>query len=99
MKIIAKTSNGYLVEAGLYELDEICAGECSVISQGSYRRDVPCGTEFHVSAAWKRLRDLKYRQEEVARAAASFRAFADLLDGSLTVLTVPPEPQPEKGAE
>lgn len=99
MKIIAKTINGYLVEAGGWELDEICAGECSVISDAQYRREIPCGTEFHVSAAWRRLRDLKHRQEEVAKAAASFRAFADLLDGSLTVLTVPPEPQPEKGTE
>ena len=95
MKIIGQTDVGYLVAASYAELQQIAGFD--VINHTSTRgyRGSPIGTEFNVSGAWYRIKDLDRRHEELTKAAGAMRALADMLTDKLEVVALPSEPKAE----
>ncbi len=96
MKIIGKTSRGYLVEASDYELLR-CSGH------GSFR-DVPgwrqtgsyndgtfqIGTEIKVTDTHDYLAKLRDNEASIRGGSKLLRAMADVIDAGLPTTIVPP---------
>lgn len=95
MKIVAHTDGGYLVEVSAGELKTIAGYDVvNETSRRGYQHSM-IGCEFDIAAAWARIRDLLWRQDELGKAAGAMRALADLLTDKLEVVTLPPEPKVE----
>lgn len=91
MKIIGQTDGGYLVEATAIELEQIAGYDVvSSTTRGGYRRS-PIGCYFDIGKAWRRIRDLDLRHNELGKAAGAMRALADMLTDKLEFVTLPPE--------
>lgn len=101
MKIIGSTAKGYLVEATSYELMSVSGDDPKLTSIFNRTRDsaLQIGIVIDVVAAWDRLGDLRRREEELRRQSSALRALADLIDGRLEFVTMPPTPaEPAEGA-
>ena len=95
MRIIGQTDGGYLIEATGGELEEIAGYDvATAMTRGSYRRS-PIGCCFDIGKAWRRIRDLNSRHDELGKAAGAMRALADLLTDKLEVVALPSEPKAE----
>lgn len=95
MKIIGQTDGGYLIEVTALELEQIAGYDVvNATTRGGYRRS-PIGCCFDIGKAWRRIRDLNSRHDELGKAAGAMRALADLLTDKLEFVTLPPEPPAE----
>lgn len=101
MKIIGKTAGGYLIEASASEIAHVAGVaapaqvEGAKQTNGSYGYEwiYPIGTEVAVSERFYLMRKLEEGRNSAIQSAASFRAFADLLEQSIPEgLKLPPPP-------
>lgn len=100
MKVLAKASRTYLVEATEDELAQI-AGHAYLSrapfakASDSYQREwrIPIGTELVVSERFQRLADLERSREASVQAAKTLRGLAALVEQTLPAGLVPPKPE------
>jgi hypothetical protein len=107
MRVIAKTDNGYLVEATGDELAH-AAGYRLVnsnipgarVERGSYSDEwvLPINTKVDVTAAHNYLHELRQQEDKVKSSAAFLRGMADMMDAALPTTIIPPN-EAEKDAE
>ncbi len=77
MKIIGKTSRGFIVDITTHELAQLTG------FYSASKRDCPeleIGARIEVSRMFNQLYDLKNRSGELAKIATRLRDFADLLE-------------------
>lgn len=87
MKIIGHVGdNGYIASLTRWELENIAGKSLA----GTYGQ-IPIATEVPVNERFRRIWDLEQREEEAKKAAAAFRAYADLLEGPFAKVKFPPE--------
>ncbi|WP_336801661.1 hypothetical protein [Kaistia sp. MMO-174] len=103
MKVIAKTGFGYLVEMTEDEIAKAAGypyadGDFKKASgRESYSRDtLQIGTEIKVAAAYGFHSRIAEHQDAARKSAGTLRALADLLDGSMPDVVIPPaQPEPQ----
>lgn len=101
MKVIARTANGYLVEATADELANAAGYNSAYGAPGAIRRDgqysyeyaFPIGTEIKPAATHVYLQKLREHEEKCKSSAAFLRGMADMLDAAMPTTIVPPEPE------
>lgn len=98
MKIIGKSATDYLVEASEYEL-MLAAGFNSVHNDGWKKllagtgwdaKYLPIGTVINVTAAYNFHRRIADHQDKARSSAAFLRGLADMLDGAMPDVIIPP---------
>lgn len=101
MKIIGKTSDGYIVEATADELAQ-AAGYRHAFEAPGWQRDhgsysvgnFSIGTRFKPKETHKFLNDLRDNEQKVRDAAAQLNALAQMMTVALPTTVVPPPSKP-----
>lgn len=97
MKIIGETKDGYIVQMTRDEAAQ-SAGHYSSYSDDWRRLGVGVGTEIKFSAAISYHSQIRQRQDEAKKSAGILRALAEMIDGGLPDVVIPPVPEQEGGA-
>lgn len=79
MKVIAKTKDGYLLEASETEIANLI-GYYSQYESGFDRRGLNIGDSLKISEMFQQLYSLKKNLPLLSKTAAEFRNLADLLE-------------------
>lgn len=90
MKIIGKTSGGFIVEMSEDEAAQ-AAGHYSSYSDGWRKLGVGVGAKINFVAAISYHSRVKAHQAEARKSAGILRALADMIDGALPELVIPAE--------
>lgn len=90
MKIIAKTSTGYLIEASRSEVAVMSAGELPECDRHSLQRTDHTGRVVNVIPMAQHIKTLKDRAVEANKAAKLIHAFADHLEAAIPDITAEP---------
>lgn len=110
MKIIAQTSTGYLVDATMDEIAQ-CAGFSSTYDDGwkdvlrksgwpGYDKQfLRIGTEIKVSAAHDFHSRIAQHQDKARSSAGLLRGLADMLDGVMPDVVIPPAAPADKSSD
>lgn len=98
MRIIGKSSGGYLVEMSE---DEVCvaAGHSSIYSSPWNRAGIPLGTTIDFVAGTAKLKALAAADEKRKQSASVLRALADLIDQIEPTKIEEPKPEPPADPE
>lgn len=114
MKIVGRTSTGYLMSVSLDEIANICGFPWSThpdfesllrkigaldTTQTHNKLILREGVEIPVSAIFQRLTALRDKSDAVKKGAATMRLLADLMEGSLPEMVAPVEPTAEPEQE
>lgn len=106
MKIIARTGDGYLVEASGGELASAAGyGHPKEIPgwlserYDSWRGHIPIGTVIEASRVHEYLSQLRKKEAEIKQCEGMLRALADMLARALPTTVIPPAPIDSEFAE
>lgn len=109
MKVIASTGGTFLVEMTDTEIARAAGYPSSyddkfvrVTNRYSPRDPLAIGTEIKVAAAYDYHSRVAQHQDAARKSAGTLRALADLLDGSMPDVVIPPaieEPKPEPSGD
>lgn len=102
MKIIGRTSSGYIVEATDYELANAAGYSQPLDAPGWEREGVSyhrgwfkIGTEFKPTEIHKYLTNLRANEDKVRQSETLLRALADMLHTALPTTIIPPTTEGE----
>jgi hypothetical protein len=90
MKVIGKTEEGFIIQAGANEVFHLI-GHYSKYSEGCPKIEV--GNEIHVDKMYHQLRDLSLHRKTIMEMQAKLRVAVDLLD-EVDPMSLPPPPAP-----
>jgi hypothetical protein len=92
MKIIGKTTGGFIVEMTEDEAAQ-AAGHHSSYSEGWRKLGVGVGAKIDFVAAISFHSRVKAHQDEARKSAGILRALADMIDGALPEVVIPADEQ------
>ena len=84
MKIVAQTAGGYLLEATAGEIAGLCGAD--TMPKRQYYPHDSIGIEFNINRCWDRIKNLKWKQDELKKVCGQLRAMAELLEPISTVV-------------
>lgn len=100
MKIIGTAERGFIVEMTLEEIAR-AAGYSSAhdsnFINSTGRRDLPIGTIIDVKAAYDYHSRMASHQAQARSSAGIMRAMADMIEGAMPDVILPPKPEKEAG--
>lgn len=99
MKIIGHTNGGYLLEAGMGEVERLGEG---INHKGAYSggwEPLKVGTEFRIDPVVDHMHELRRKAENARQGAAFLRGLAEILDKGLPDWIAEPAPPAEPATE